>query len=160
MFRKIISIFFIFTFLALAGCMGMKTDINDCNSLALEEKVGCYRQVALTLAAKGDMDNAKQSCGRIDANLDPDADSSYFITQKDLCYYDIAKLTGDDSICRMISNDASGSVLTGAEASEQMCLKKVENEKILRNQHKLCGLAVFIFPLIVGYSFYLNRKIK
>lgn len=138
--------------------MGLKSDVKDCVDANLEEKITCYRQVALTLAAKGDMSKAMQACEKIDPTINANSDSEYFITQKNLCYYDIATVSNNPTACGKISDDNTGSILFGSSATKQMCYKKVENATIAQKQYK-CAL-LFVFPPVMFYAFYANRKNK
>ncbi len=152
----IIPVLFIFIILALAGCMGLKTDLKDCNDA--DQKVTCFRQVALTLAAKGDLDLAKQACQKIDQTININADSEYFDTLRDLCFYDVAILTNDIATCNMIIDDSSGATLFGSSATKDMCMQKVNNAQLVQRQYK-CAI-LFAFPLLLFCAFYANRIAK
>jgi hypothetical protein len=140
--------------IVLTGCMGLKKDINDCNNVETSAKVACYRQVALTLGANGNIDLARQACEKIDPTINLGSDPEYFNTEKNLCYYDVATVSNDAATCNLISGDVEGSILTGSSATEKMCLEKINHTNLVKQQY-VCPIS-FIFPAILLVSFYAN----
>lgn len=139
----------------LHGAVGFRTDINTCDTefTLSEQKANCYRDAALTLAAQMKTDEARMACQKIDTLGDLSED--YRSTQADLCYYDVAKLSGNEQICNEIHATAQGSVITGSAATTEMC--KLQVGRINTAYNYKCGI-IFVFPLILAGALILRSR--
>jgi len=166
--RLLIALFFLF--LVLTGALGLKTDIaRDCESPHADgtfprraEKIECYHMVAVTTAYLQDSVRAQSICEQIRSELG-DLYEDDDVTQKayaeaNACYFDVAKITRNPSICYSIRKPArevaSSSALSGEEVSKDICLNVTGNlhalstDEYYSNRDNLCAV-VFILPLLL-----------
>jgi hypothetical protein len=172
------------TILLLFGCTSSNTKLGlttkqDCNSghtppLRDSERIACYHQAAITSAYMEDDNGALNMCtdivGEI-GNAHPDDDiGAKAETERNLCYFDIAKIIARQSnmqsfalnVCSNI-RDTTGHSLTGGQVTKDTCNSEVKNlagittGQYYASQNNICTLAL-VLPLILGFALFEWRK--
>ena len=143
--------------------LGLKT-MSDCVSLVnVGSKMECYHAAAMTIAYTGRCaaayTEASSICSRIytDFGRSNDDIASRAELESNNCFLDIARISGQDSICYNIQTQRSfGSALTGEATTRQMCLdlarKAQIREQIQQNYNSgngICAL-IYVLPFFVG----------
>ncbi len=180
------------TILLLFGCTSSNTRLGlttkgDCDSpqppklpLRDSEKISCYHLAAITAAYMEDDDTALGTCtdivGEIGSNHKNDDLGVQAETERNLCYFDIAKIiarqnsTDNDgeqfalNVCSNIvdSNPYSHS-LTGAQVTKDTCVNEVQKlsavsmQQYYGSQNNICSLALAL-PLILGFALFETTK--
>lgn len=152
----------------LSGALGLKATLNECDSSAdlwrESEVMSCYYTVAITQAYLSSHDPmaAADGCTRIwtkfGASHDPQDGSDIRKEAETLtnqCYYEVAKITRDEYPCNLIQQrDDFGTELTGADATQTMCLDNVARLQSVSPEHyydpgneNIC-IMVYVLPLV------------
>lgn len=148
--KKYFVVLSFIVFLLLTGSMGFNTDYTKCVSMPNAEKITCYREIAVTYAFKMNRSESTAACEKISSLQG--TDPSYIETQKNLCYYDIAKIFVDPTLCGGIAGGSVADPLLGTSATTEMCKKEISQTSNIAANYT-CGV-IFIFPLILLYSFW------
>lgn len=159
----------------LFGCLqgnarlGLKTKA-DCQDPKLRqtEKIPCYHEAAIAASYYLPADTAEGLCNDIwndigAANRDNDI-GKRAETDRNLCYYDIAKIIARhdggeaeaNSICNNIEQNEYGTKIVGAPVSQKMCLEEVQKIARIRPEKyygetddNICTV-LFIMPLVLA----------
>lgn len=164
-----LSIFFIIS-IFLLGCtqnssshlFGLK-ESDACNSIDStknpESYAKCLHEAAITNIfkcpsqeneSKTDncpkyFDDAKFACSKIYSEADG-RDSDIYITKANDCYYDVAKYSGDVSICNEIKS-STDDLLSGSSTSSKFCVSTASKTAEYKNKikgGKACGFLPFV----------------
>lgn len=167
-------------FLLIIGCIkptvGLKTE-DKCPPLRDSERISCWHQVAVSEAYRENADAASGFCGYIwddvgAAHVTSGKKDDVAIkaeSERNLCYYDIAKIiarqtsSGGQSVdmsqyalnlCNNIQQDNYSSTLAGAAVTQDMCYREVNRTANIRpenyysNPNNICSI-IFVVPLVL-----------
>ncbi len=170
-------------FLLLHGCINNAASVGlttkaDCDSrqppLRDSEKIPCYHQAAISQAYLENNGDAVATCSDIVNNIGsshPNDDiGAKAQTEKNLCYFDIAKIIARQdnmeqyavNVCSNIQ-DATGHSLTGSVASQETCISEahrlaaVKPQNYYGNPNNVCSL-VLVLPLLLGLALFESRR--
>ena len=145
----------------LIGALGL-TSIQDCTDARVSEKIRCYHMAALSHAYLGDSGQASAICSNIwyeiGANLDEDDDrqkTAELIHNN--CFYEVAKITGEPSLCQQIQKKTGGVdfKLVGDTVTREMCITEAGKTESLksgnffdRNPDSICN-TIFVLPFLL-----------
>lgn len=137
---------------------------NDPTIVRVSQLMECYRAAAITLAFAKDKDGSVQTCTEIYTKFQASGSSSstndiqsQASQMSNSCYFEVAKILRDPSICSKIQSlNPISTGLTGEAVSSQLCNDQVTNMAKLNvanyysdpTHTNLCVL-VFILPMIV-----------
>jgi predicted restriction endonuclease len=115
----------------------------------------------MTMAYLGDVEEAKRICAQIWSRygnaVDENGDDVKKVAelQSNACYYDVAEIARDPSICSLITQQTDYKTeLFGSEVTKQTCTSSVTKlasivpQNYYNNTNSLCNL-VFILPLLL-----------
>ncbi len=150
----------------LVGTFGLEADPNKCREMADPgERINCLHYVALTYAYLGGEvgdENAQAICSEIFYDLSPELKITDIgkkaDAEKNLCYYDIAKILRNENICHYIDDSLSYTMaIKGAAVTREMCINDVAKLKELdpdeywseeNRKNNLC-IMIFILPVLL-----------
>ncbi len=162
-------------FFLLVGTFGLEADPEKCRRMADPgEKMNCLHYVALTYAYLGGEvggENAQSLCYEIFGGLSPalmDSDvGKKADTEKNLCYYDVARILRDEDICDSIDESLSYSIaVSGSAVTKEMCINDVAKLKQLtpeeyyseENRRNNICVVFLILPLLVLAAFTQKKR--
>ncbi len=159
-----VQILLIFVSLFLLGCtFGLKTDISECRRTVIPgERMECLHYVALTYAYLNRINDALSACdeiwGTVGAPHSEDDIGKRAESERNLCYYDVAKIARDKSICQGINDMLTYKVAVGGTAvTRDVCenqagrLEQLDPDKYYApGNSNLCTI-VFVLPMLVVY---------
>jgi hypothetical protein len=167
----LISILFFSFASSIFGALGLKT-LSDCAPLInVGSKMECYHAAAMSVAYTGRCDSAYREassiCSRIYGEFGRSNDdiASRAELESNNCFLDIARISGQDSICYNIQSQRSfGSALVGEGTTRQMCLDLAQKSRIrdqlqqnYNSSNGICAL-IYILPLFVGFVFLKSKN--
>lgn len=157
---KWILLFSVFLLL-LTGALGLKTT-KDCDrEERISQRVQCYHTAAITAAYLGDSGLATSICddiwlrfGKPLPEKDDHRKKARLVSNS--CFYDVAKIARDSTICDSIEEEEGvGTKLFGEKVSLNTCINETQRlaqiapENYYRdNEENLCAM-VFIIPFLV-----------
>ncbi len=120
------------------GTFGLEADPAKCRALPDPgERISCLHYVAITFAYLPEGGSIAESlCYDIYGSLEPgyhDTDiGKKADAEKNLCFYDVAKITRNENICDSIADSYSYSfAIKGADVTKEMCINDVRKLKNL-----------------------------
>ncbi len=170
------------TILLLFGCISSDTKVGLTTEAACDnptppkpplrdsEKIACYHQAAISDAYLVDNNGARDTCSdimnKIGDNHPNDDIGAQAETERNLCFFDIAKIIARQNgmqqfaldICSNI-RDSTGHSLTGAQVTEDTCASEVQKqaavttEQYYASPNNICSLAL-ILPLILAFALF------
>jgi len=154
-----------FILFILVGAFGLEANPEECRAKAdPSERMSCLHYAAITFAYLPEGGSTAQSlCYEIYDGLEPgyrDTDTGKRAdSEKNLCFYDVAKITRNENICDSIADSYSYSfAMKGAEVTKEMCISDVRKLKILtpeeyygdaNRKNTLCFM-IFVLPALLA----------
>lgn len=180
------------TILLLFGCVSSDTKLGLTTEAACDnptppkpplrdsEKIACYHQAAISEAYLQNPDEAVNTCSdivnKIGDNHPNDDIGAQAETERNLCYFDIAKIIARETdtsgqtnmqqvalnVCSNIRDSTTHS-LTGAAATQDTCVSEVNKQAAITAQqyyaspNNICTIT-FILPFVLAFALFEWKK--